>query len=360
MPDFAFFTLFMAVHALLHWFYSFFARTVKTALLYFAVQTVLAVFLVLDTGEMALIFGLYLPLLGEEVGIFRKASGIIIAVLFNCLLIAGSFYLRINSTGFNPVFYAGILTMTLFVIIYVNLYSRQIEAKNRAEKLLLELEQANNRLAVQNSRIEQLTKEQERQRIARELHDTLAQGLSGLILQLEAASVYIEKENTVKAAQIVNKAMGNARETLSEARSAIDGLRVQASSGSLYEYISGLKDEFSARGGMRLQVNADRDAEPAATSRNHLIRIVSEAISNSIRHSGADTVKLSLRRSGKGIRLLVSDNGKGFDPSAVPGGHYGLKGIRERCRLIGAVLEISSGSGGTVIAVDMAEGAGGE
>ena len=105
------------------------------------------------------------------------------------------------------------------------MYSRQADARVKAQELLAELEAANRRLTESADQIEDLTLANERQRMARELHDTLAQGLAGLILQLEAADSHLASGHPDRAQAIVQQAMTRARETLAESRRAIDGLR---------------------------------------------------------------------------------------------------------------------------------------
>ena len=115
--------------------------------------------------------------------------------------------------------------MIIFVVIYVTLYVRQMEAREKAQALAVELETANRQLTDYAARVEDLTIANERQRMARELHDTLSQGLAGLILQLEAAQAHLGQDHPAKAREIITDAMGQARRTLSEARRAIDDLR---------------------------------------------------------------------------------------------------------------------------------------
>ena len=106
----------------------------------------------------------------------------------------------------------------LFVLVYVLLFMRQLHAR-------AELQEAHTQLAEYAQQVETLTLEAERQRMARELHDTLAQGLAGLVLQLEALEASLERGKTGQALQIVGQARERARTTLADARRAIDDLR---------------------------------------------------------------------------------------------------------------------------------------
>ncbi len=115
--------------------------------------------------------------------------------------------------------------MVVFVVIYVTLYMRQNEAREQAQSIAAELETANRQLSDYAAQVEDLTIANERQRMARELHDTLSQGLAGLILQLEAADAHLTNNRNDKAQSIINNAMKQARVTLADARRAIDDLR---------------------------------------------------------------------------------------------------------------------------------------
>lgn len=355
-PEVVIFSIMMGTHAVLHWFYRVFSRDRAQVLIYFYIQTVLAAILVLYSKELSLVFGLFLPLLGEEVGVFRSKKAVIISILANSALIVGALLLYFNTQSFDPLIFAGIVPLVFFVIIYVNLYNRQSDAKIRAESLLKELEMVNSKLRESNAQIEKLTIDQERQRIARELHDTLAQGLSGLILQLEAASEHLKNQNNDKAGNIIIKAMATARETLAGSREAIDGLRGSPEGMSMLLFLESQKVIFD---GVRMRFSYKADKEPVLdeSQRSHFEKIITEALSNCLRHSDADNVRLELSCVGSGsdeLRLLISDDGKGFDAEKVPDGHYGLTGIRERCGMLGGILSLKSAAGqGTILRVEV-------
>ena len=329
-PGLLFFSAGMALHTGLHWLFRRFSRKVKTAVIYFSIQSLLAALLILYTGERILIPGLYLALLGEETGLFRGLKNVLIIVTVNVALMI----LSIVATGLAGVDWfllAGAVPMLLFVIIYVNLYSRQIEARVEAQKLLEELELTNRKLSESNERVEELTREKERQRIARELHDTLAQGLSGLILQLEAATANLENGRTEKTTEIIRTSMEKARETLADARGVIDDLRAQPTgvtglAGSIRAEIDALQQRSDISFTSSIGNLPFIQTETAL----HLMKIVTEALGNCVEHSGAANVSLLLRLNDDHLYLEITDDGCGFEPDKVGSGHYGLIGIRER------------------------------
>ena len=187
-------------------------------------QGALAFALTLLANNVALILGLYIGLIGEAIGILRNARLSAIAVIVYLGLATINFVLI---SGWQGLLLWALATalMVFFVVAYVSLYSRQTEARARAQALLSELETAHRELAEYAARVEDLTLAAERQRMARELHDTLAQGLAGLILQLEAANSHLASGRVERAKEILVQAMTRARNTLADARRAIGDLR---------------------------------------------------------------------------------------------------------------------------------------
>lgn len=348
------FGLAMGLHTLLHWLMPRIAATKQRALIYLLGQTLLAAGLIAYTGEAALLFGLPFALLGEGVGLFRTRL-VVILLSLGCLVfvVSGLFFLR--QGGPVPLLLLfGWVPWIFFIIIYVTLYSRQAEAREEAQRLYRDLDMAHRRLAEYAVKTEEVTLLAERERMARELHDTLAQGLSGLVLQLEAASLHLNKGDYRRVGEILDRARGKARTTLADSRKAIDDLRREQDD-DLGTLLSRCAEDFSRdyaipclytgfAGGEILPHNS-----PAA---HHLLRIAQEALRNAGRHSRASEVALSCRVEEGGLLLSVEDDGIGFDPDQVSEGHYGLLGMRERSRLVGGRLRVGPGrAGGTRVEV---------
>jgi two-component system NarL family sensor kinase len=198
---------------------------------------------------------------------------------------------------------------------------------------------------------------EERNRLAREIHDTLAQGLTGIALQLETADALLESEASRGQVQrVIRHALEQARANLEEARRSVLDLRAAPLEGkrlaeALEEYVSqqpqvkGLKITFSASGANRpLPVRMETG----------LYRIAQEALTNAIDHARASQILVELDNTPEEVILTVSDNGRGFDPEQIQPGRYGLLGLNERTRLLGGRLSIKSQSGaGTRVEVRM-------
>ena len=198
-----------------------------------------------------------------------------------------------------------------------------------------------------------LTLATERQRMARELHDTLSQGLAGLILQLEALEVHLARGDAQKAGAIASQAKDRARSTLAEARQTIDDLRSHPdSTAAIGTRLRQETERFSSATGIPCDLDVpDKMRLPSKVEEN-VARCVAEGLANVARHARASHTSVAIYPTNGSLLVEVRDNGVGFDPKAVAtqAGHYGLLGMRERSRLAGGSLEVESAPGkGTTI-----------
>jgi NarL family two-component system sensor histidine kinase YdfH len=192
--------------------------------------------------------------------------------------------------------------------------------------------------------VEELTIATERQRIARELHDTLSQGVTGLVLQLEAVKAHLEAGRGERAMTIIDQSLARARSTLADSRAAIDNLR--AIPANLTEAMHVKTERFSQATGIPCKLSlALGKTTPPPNIGDHLLSVLNEALTNVTRHAQAGQVWVRLEAKNNQIELEIQDDGQGFDPEIVMGtGHYGLLGMRERARLVGGSLEIDTGT----------------
>jgi ligand-binding sensor domain-containing protein len=199
----------------------------------------------------------------------------------------------------------------------------------------------------------------ERNRIAREVHDTLAQGYVGVSVQLEVLAELLRYNNMEEATKHLDTTRGYVREGLAEARQSIWALRSQDSGENTLPVKirrateqangRGVEARFSLYGAYRpLTEDAERE----------FLRVAQEAIHNVKKHARAKHLFVQLAYGPEEIALVVRDDGKGFkaeDDAESPSGHYGLTGMRERAASIGGTLEITSDPGkGTVVRLQVA------
>ncbi len=346
------FSSLMLAHGILHWVSPMLFFQPKWVLPYFAVQAIIAFALNEMSGETGLLFALYLALVGEAVGSIQRRS--ILAVVLAILLVLSAISFGVTlSWGAISSWLLTVLPMGLFVAIYVSLFTRQARAKEEAQGLLRELETTHHRLAEYAAQVESLTRANERQRMARELHDTLAQGLAGLILQLEAADAHASSGRSEKVREIIQQAMSRARTTLADARRAIDDLRHEE--GGQADLSTAVQDElkrFSRSTGIPYDLDLEKLPLLPEVYGEHVRRVLSESLTNIVRHAQATRAWVRLNGTPEAVELIVGDDGIGFEPqdSFSTTGHYGLIGMRERARLAGGTLSIDSTPGkGTMV-----------
>jgi two-component system NarL family sensor kinase len=207
------------------------------------------------------------------------------------------------------------------------------------------------RLAEESAR---LARAEERARIAREIHDTLAQGLTAIGLHIESALNHLESEPE-RARERLQRALAMTRQSLEEARRSVTNLRAGLPFGKpLAEALGTLARAFTAETGVRVAVQASGGQPLPVSVEAELYRIAQEALTNVRRHAQASEVRIALRTGpGQQVVLSIRDNGRGFDPASIPAGCHGLLGMRERARLLRGRLLIASraGRGTTVTAI---------
>jgi signal transduction histidine kinase/ligand-binding sensor domain-containing protein len=193
----------------------------------------------------------------------------------------------------------------------------------------------------------------ERSRIAREIHDTLAQGYVGISVQLEVLAELLRMSKVDAAAKHLDLSRGYVREGLADARQSIWALRSQDSGETTLPVR--LRRMVESAGGDELEARfsifgAYRPLPPG--TEREILRVAQEAVHNVKKHAGAKNLNVQLEYGRQEIALEVRDDGQGFRPdSASTPGHYGLTGMRERAATIGGTLEVTSepGSGTTVM-----------
>jgi signal transduction histidine kinase len=209
-----------------------------------------------------------------------------------------------------------------------------------------ELEAAHQRLRRHAAMVEQLATSRERNRLARDLHDTLAHSLSALNVQLQALRTLLNHDPTA-AQEAVEELSALARRGLDESRQAIQALRTDrvettGLSGALRDTLQA----FQARTGVQTHLSvAGEEPDLTPDESRVLFLIAEEALANVERHASATQVTVRLARGSDRIDLMIRDDGKGFDPATIDSDRYGLTGMGERAALIGATLEVNSHPG---------------
>ena len=216
------------------------------------------------------------------------------------------------------------------------------------------------RLSAEHTRAAaRLATTEERNRLAREIHDTLAQGLAAITLQLETADA-LAASRPERAQEAIRRALSLARSNLEEARRSVMDLRAAPlQNRTLPEALMSLAQKSCDDGSVDIQfVSKPNPAFPALPTRLEvgLYRIAQEALANACHHAQAQHIYVTLSVDDECVRLVVQDDGRGFDPDAVPlvagDRHFGLTGMSERAKLLGGAFCIQSEPGaGTFLSV---------
>lgn len=199
----------------------------------------------------------------------------------------------------------------------------------------------------------------ERNRIAREIHDTLAQGFAGISVQLELVARMLTVSGE-KAQIHLDQARILVRNSLAEARRSVWDLRSQSlEAGGLPVALSETARQISAGSNVQTQVQVSGSYRALTPNvENNLLRIGQEAMTNAVKHARAAHIRVELKYDAKSVRLSVRDDGRGFDPkqarASAISGHFGLVGMRERAAEIGGKLFVNSApNAGTEVAVEI-------
>lgn len=331
------------------------ARSPVRAHLYLFFQTALIFSASLLHFELDFFAILYLPLCAQAVYLFPRptAYGWIVA------LAAITFVGQLIQFGWPeslPFFllYGGAL---FFAAAFSVLTIEADEARRKSESLLGELQDAHRQLLAFAGQAEALAVAEERNRLARELHDSVAQTLYGIMLESEAARRKLEAGLVDEVDRYLLGIRETTQHTLQETRMLIFDLRpstVEAE--GLAAALRARLAAVEARSGLDVHFEFEEIGRLAPDIEVGLYRIGQEALNNMVRHAQATSVRVAIGRTDGHVRLVIADDGVGFDPAATDQGGLGLRGMQERAAGIGATLSVQSHPGsGTRISVEVPE-----
>jgi signal transduction histidine kinase len=245
----------------------------------------------------------------------------------------------------------GLRTLSFLVVGYM--VTRLMTTQRQQRRSLIE---ANVKLTHYAATLEHLATSRERNRLARELHDTLAHTLSAVAVQLEGISALWESD-PAQARAMLDRSLDATRTGLTETRRALQALRsTPLEDLGLALAIRQLADSVAERSRLTVDVQApERLDDLAPDVEQGVYRVAQEALENAVQHAQARRVQVRLEQQevagARRLTLTVADDGAGFDPAAFDNGyHLGLRGMRERAEMVGGTLDVESvpGQGTTV------------
>ncbi len=204
-------------------------------------------------------------------------------------------------------------------------------------------------IAIERARLAEesamLVRADERTRLAREIHDTLAQGLAALTLQIETALQHVGRDPD-RVRERMEKALATARASLDEARRSVTSLRAGVTSGKpLAQALAAFTREMTSESGIRVSFETTGPCVLDPVAEDELFRIAQQALTNVRQHAQARTASVTLECTKRKAQLMVEDDGIGFDVRRIPAERHGIMGMRERARAAGGTLRIASKRG---------------
>jgi signal transduction histidine kinase len=234
----------------------------------------------------------------------------------------------------------------IFALLLINALLAERQSREQLEKVHQELELTHAQLRQYALRIEDQATLQERNRIAREIHDGLGHTLAAQTIQMNNALLFWQS-NRDKAWMALKQAKQLGAEALLEVRKSISVLRSNPLQGKSLEFaLEKLLQDFQHTTGIQVSDDIHLPQSLSADVNTTLYRIVQESLTNIYKHAQASTVDVALQQQAGRIHLAIADNGKGFNPTQNTTG-FGLQGMRERAAALGGQLDIASqlGSG---------------
>jgi signal transduction histidine kinase len=290
------------------------------------------------------VFWVVFAYIGQMFGLLAARYGILATLLVVAILLS-----RNAGWGFSQLG-AVVMWVTLITVflLYINHLSRTSQERG---ELIAELKAAKKELEAAQQREAELAVLRERERLARDLHDSLGHALVALSVQLEAIQRLYRVDPEAASAQ-VEEMKALTRSSMDDLRRSLAGLRAPGlEERALRPALQALCVDFGQHSGLEVTCQVDKGADglrPALAET--LWRVAQEALTNVERHAQARAVQVSLRCEPRAVNLRVADDGLGFPAGAeVKPDRFGLRGMRERVEGLGGTLTLRGDQGGTVI-----------
>lgn len=295
---------------------------------------------------------LVLPLCGQAIWDQQSRRGYWFVGSFSifCVVVLILVYGPLDGLGFAVSYIAG----CIIVAVLSSATLRSIRAREESQRLLIELREANQKLVEYSQKVERLTASEERNRLARELHDSVSQTIFSMTLTAQAAKMLLETDRP-RTAGLLDHLQSLSQNALQEMRTLIQELRPH----SIVE--NGLKVALEKHAAERLKqdhleitLHVADDLNLPTECAEALYRVIQESLNNIVKHAKTNHAEITLHQSEGSVNLTIEDHGAGFDPGSTHdlSGHVGLQSMRERIESLGGTIRIESRPGkGTLIQI---------
>ena len=286
----------------------------------------------------------YVIIMAEAAFLLKKNGlkiGILSAGISSIKFIQWIYYYRDFTNISATLFHFLIMAFVLSMISFSNYYQRE---KKKQELLYIELLNTHKKLKDFSNKVEELSRIEERNHIARELHDTLGHQMTALIMMLEICSEEAGK-GTKEKTKILEEAKTAAREGLTKIREVVETLqpiRQQKNLLSIEEMI----EIFKKRTGIAISFDTDVKKELTSEAAEILYKIIQEALTNTIRHGKATKIIIQIAEEGDYIAFSIEDNGIGATDIELG---FGLKGMQEAVEMVVGEIDFESENGFKII-----------
>lgn len=239
-----------------------------------------------------------------------------------------------------------IILINALVLIIINFAQYHKEEKEKKDILYSELLDTNRKLKRYSQRVEELTKVEERNRIARDIHDTLGHNMTALIMQIEMAEHMID-DNMSKGKKILKEAKATAREGLLRIREVVETLNEEKIQSRGIESIKSMVNDFADKTKVNIELYIEGNVIQSSPILDaNLYRIIQEALTNSVRHGKSSKIHIELNYDGKGVAFIIKDNGIGTKD--IKSG-YGIRGMKERAETLSGNISFEGADGFKVV-----------
>ncbi|WP_326911197.1 sensor histidine kinase [Sedimentibacter sp. MB31-C6] len=260
-------------------------------------------------------------------------------------------YYKLNYSNVSQLSF--FLMINILIIVVTGFAQHNKEEKEKKDILYKELLDVNRQLKLYTQEIKRLSIVEERNRIARDIHDTLGHKMTALIMQLQMAE-HLIKNDSNQAEKLIADAVETGRDTMIGIREVVETLRIKDNANLSCEEIKNLINEFSEKTGIDIELQIENEQIIKNSNVNYIIyRILQETITNAVRHGKATKININLNYSFKSISFFIKDNGVGAE-NITEG--YGIKGIRERVELYSGNVEFGSDDGFSIKGILYLEG----
>lgn len=322
----------------------------RQAWLYAAIRMALAMGAII-LGQFPFMAFLFYPLIFfVYFAVGQSIAYVIVVIAFAFSFVPPPGVPMADRMPFSLIMFYNLVLGTIFTL----MLARALKARiNLYEKLA----QTHQQLQEYSKRVAELVAVDERNRLARDIHDSLGHHLTAISIQLEKAIAYQDRDSNQSAAAL-NNARWTTREALQEVRQSVGTLR-QAN--KPFYLTAALKDLIQRMDHHEMHIDLIIEGDETrflTFAQMTLYRLVQEGLTNIHKHARATEANITIRFMEQKITAQISDNGRGFDPAGTrSNGHYGLQGIRERIALVDGTFNIDTGPGaGTTLTASIPKG----